>query len=599
MAGTTDKLALLRKTFRIKLHPLNHHNPEPMLIFDFESERRVFSNPEQVIVAFSPEEVYPALKSIEDANQEGYFAAGYIAYEASCAFINTPVRIRKTDTPLLWFGIFSNYRNNSEFTSGGDFNLSAFRPSVEHHEYRSSIHRIKEAIAKGDTYQVNYTLRMKTEFVGDDLALYQHLVGSVQSKYCAYLNTGQLRILSMSPELFFSKTGNSIVTRPMKGTVNRGRWAEEDEKLRTWLVNSDKNNAENIMIVDLLRNDLGRIAETGTVRVPRLLEIEKYPNVYQLTSTVSAHLPQDTSLTTILEALFPSGSITGAPKISTMSLIQDLEPTPRGIYCGTIGFTTPQRDAIFNVAIRTLVIDAYSGKSEFGTGGGITWDSLEDEEYNEALAKTEIIQNHDINFHLLETLRLENGTYFLLERHLKRIEMSARYLDFHFDSASIRLALKHLADKNSDSQLRVRLMVDSNGKYLLESSRLPETPETLQVVCIADSPINKKDRLLYHKTTQRVLYQEHKKSHPDAFDVLLWNELDEITEFTNGNVVVEINGKKLTPPLDCGLLPGTLRAELIENKVLEEGIILKRDLERADHIWFINSVRKWVKVRLI
>lgn len=569
-----------------------------MLIFDFESERQVFSNPEQVIVANSPAEVYPALKTIEDANQQGYFAAGYIAYEAGLAFDNTLVGIRNPDMPLLWFGIFSNSQKNSEFPSGRDFDLSAFRPSISSHEYSSSIQRIKDAIARGDTYQVNYTMRMKAEFHGDDLAFYQYLVGTLRSKYCAYLNTGRFRILSMSPELFFARHDNKIVTRPMKGTVKRGRWPDEDEEFRTWLVASEKNQAENIMIVDLLRNDLGRIAKTGTVCVPKLLEIEKYPNVYQLTSTVSAQLPQAASLTTILEALFPCGSVTGAPKISTMSLIQELEPTPRGIYCGAIGFTSPERHAIFNVAIRTMVIDSHSGTAEFGTGGGITWDSQEDEEYEEALAKTEIFQNNCFDFQLLETLRFENGNYFLLERHLKRMEMSARYFDLPFDSGTIRLALENLADKHRDSQLRVRLMVDSNGKYSLESVKLTDTPETLQVACLADFPINKKDRFLYHKTTQRALYEEHRKAHPDAFDVLLWNELGEITEFTNGNVVIEINGKKLTPPLLCGLLPGTFRAELIDSKLLDEGIISKEDLSLADGIWFINSVRRWVKVRL-
>lgn len=577
---------------------MNNYATEPVAIVDFESERKIFCDPKEIITANSIAEVYPAIQAVDDASQKGYFAVGYVSYEAGWAFNDPQVVPTVSEMPLVWFAIFSKPTTSLKSFSRGDFNLSSFEPSVSRSQYELSIQKIREAIAQGDTYQVNYTMRMAAEFYGDDLALYESLATSLHSKYCAYLNMGRFRVLSLSPELFFTRNHDEIITRPMKGTAKRGRWSDEDEELRSWLMNSKKNRAENIMIVDLLRNDLGRIAETGSVSVPNLLQIEKYPNVYQMTSTVKAKISPAVSTTTIFEALFPCGSVTGAPKLSTMSLIKELEPSARGVYCGSIGILSPARRCIFNVAIRTLVIDSDTGSAQFGTGGGVTWDSLSDEEYEEALAKAEILQNHPIDFQLLETFLLEDGTYFLLDPHLRRLEQSAKYFEIPFDREAVEHVLFDFAAKKGSSPMRVRLLYDVKGVCQIESSQLESSTVTSNQIYFADLPVSKMNRFLYHKTTKRGLHEKHRQSHPTGFDVLLWNEDGQITEFTNGNVVVNIDGAKVTPPLECGLLPGTFRAELLGRKEVTERILYKNDLLRANDVWFVNSVRKWVKVEL-
>lgn len=577
---------------------MNDHNVEPVAIIDFESERKVFYNPIEIVTANSIADVRQAIQAIDNASQQGYFAAGYIAYEAGWAFNDSKVVSTVPEMPLVWFAIFSESTTTLKTLPRDGFNLSSFEPSDNRSQYELTIQKIKEAISCGDTYQVNYTMRMAAKFYGHDLTLYEELTANLRSKYCAYLNMGRFRILSLSPELFFARNQDEIVTRPMKGTVKRGRWSDEDEQLRRWLLDSKKNQAENIMIVDLLRNDLGRIAETGSVSVPALLQIEKYPNVYQMTSTIRAKIPPSVSTTKIFEALFPCGSVTGAPKLSTMSLINEIEPSPRGVYCGSIGLVSPKESSIFNVAIRTLVIDLHTGIAQFGTGGGITWDSLPDEEYEEALTKAEIWQNHPLDFHLLETLLLEDGAYFLFEQHLLRLERSAKYFDIPFDREAVLHVLSDLAVKKSSSSERVRLLLDSEGTCRAESSTLEIQSVGSNQVCLSDFPVLKEDRFLYHKTTRREVYEKHRTSQPIGYDVLLWNESGEITEFTTGNVVVEIDGKLLTPPLRCGLLPGTFRQELLDRKEVAEAIISKEDLSRASEVWFVNSVRKWVKVNL-
>lgn len=576
---------------------MNDYCSNPFLVIDFDSQRRVFSNPIEQITAHRMDEVAEALARAETATENGFYAAGYVSYEAGYAFQDGLEYKEDNPMPLVWFGIFSQPEDGVEFPNIGDFELSSFLTREKRSRYESNLVKIKEAIARGDTYQVNYTLRMDARFQGSDLALYEKLANGSRSNYCAYLNLGRYRILSLSPELFFQRMSNTIITRPMKGTAKRGRWPDEDIEMRHWLESSEKNRAENIMIVDLLRNDLGRIAEIGTVTVPKLLEIERYPNVFQMTSTVSARLKKDTTTLQIFEALFPCGSITGAPKISTMSLIQELELSPRGVYCGAIGIIEPDKSAIFNVAIRTMVIDSQYGKVEFGSGGGITWDSNPSEEYEELLSKAQIVEPASNDFQLLETMRLENGEYFLLDRHLKRMRSSALYFDFKFDIESIRLDLKNLATDHNHGASIVRLLADKCGSHSIEIKKLIDPGQNLRVV-LSERPVDSNRRQLYHKTTDRNLYAQHKEKFPDAFDVLLWNQNREITEFTNGNVVVKINGQMLTPSLECGLLPGTFRAELLDQQFVREKVITLDDLDNIEELWFINGVRKWIRVVL-
>jgi para-aminobenzoate synthetase / 4-amino-4-deoxychorismate lyase len=467
---------------------------------------------------------------------------------------------------------------------------------------------------------------MRALFNGDAYAFHHHLAARARADFCAFIDTGRFRVLSISPELFFRVRGREIVTRPMKGTVRRGLWLEEDEELAAWLARSEKNRAENIMIVDLLRNDLGRIAETGSVEVQQLCHVERYPTVFQMTSTVAARLRADATLEDTFAALFPCGSVTGAPKISTTRIIASLEDSPRNVYCGSVGLVTPKGEAIFNVAIRTILIDGETGEAEYGTGGGITWDSTAADEYAEALTKAALLRAETPEFELLETLRLERGEYFLLERHIRRLKDSARRLDFKVSIDDVRRALEtHVREFPRDAR-RVRLLVSRDGAARIESSPLedkmfvptlegmslseahevkpttftPESATTCEAlpVALASVPVSRSELFLYHKTTRRETYESRRASVPEAFDVLLWNEDEELTEFTNGNLVVELDGRLFTPPRACGLLAGTMRAELLDGGTISERTITRADLERCTRLWFVNSVRGCVSVLL-
>jgi para-aminobenzoate synthetase/4-amino-4-deoxychorismate lyase len=384
----------------------------------------------------------------------------------------------------------------------------------------------------------------------------------------------------------------------MKGTVRRGRWLEEDEKLSAWLASSEKNRAENVMIVDLLRNDLGRISETGSVRVESLFRIERYPTIFQLTSTIVARTRAETTLEQIFSALFPCGSVTGAPKVSTMRLIRRLEAEPRGVYCGSIGFVAPGGDAVFNVAIRTVVIDPRTGVAEYGVGGGITWGSTADDEYGEILDKASFLAEARAPFELLETLRLERGRYRLLEEHLRRLKTSAKYFDARLRIERARAALEEHAHQFPEEPRRVRLLVSMDGRVRIESERLEDfSVGAPRLVALAQTPVSRRDRFLYHKTTRRETYEQRRAERPEAFDVLLRNEQGELTEFTNGNLLLELEGGCWTPPVECGLLAGTLRAELLGRGEIAERVLTREDLRRASRAWWINSVRGRVEVR--
>ncbi|HVF50789.1 MAG TPA: aminodeoxychorismate synthase component I, partial [Pyrinomonadaceae bacterium] len=403
---------------------MGNNSASPLLIFDFRNRDGTarplcFAEPVEVVVAGSLAEVRPALRRVQACVNAGLYAAGYVSYEAAPAF-DSAFDVRDgAQLPLLWFGIFRAPSTRETFLTDGDFRFDGWLPATRRDEYDQNVGRVRAAIARGQTYQVNYTLRLVSRFEGDALACYRRLQALQRPPYAAYLDTGRQQILSASPELFFRLRGGEITTRPMKGTIRRGRWTEEDDALAAQLAASEKDRAENVMIVDLLRNDLGRIADVGSVRVASLFDIERYPSVHQLTSTVTAGVPRDITLEDIFAALFPCGSITGAPKVSTMRLIAALEDSPREIYCGAIGFVTPEREAVFNVAIRTMTIDGATGEAAYGVGGGITWDSNADDEYREALVKAAQLLEDWSDFELLETLRLERGAYFLPELHLR------------------------------------------------------------------------------------------------------------------------------------------------------------------------------------
>lgn len=576
----------------------------PFLQFDFHDAkgnlaRQIFKNPVKIIEARNLEEVRLALREVHQATNSGLYAAGFLSYEAAPAFDPSFHVQGGGKLPLVWFGLFEKPVTAS-VPSPGSFQVSKWKPSLDQRTYRSQIATIQKAIAEGDTSQVNFTMRLTADFEGDDFALYQRMCSAQHAPYSAYLHLGRFRILSASPELFFHLEDGGLTTRPMKGTVKRGRWNEEDEALGQWLFLSEKNRAENAMIVDLLRNDLGTIAHYGSVQVPSLFDIERYQTVMQMTSTVTAELRPDTDLEDIFEALYPCGSITGAPKVSTMKLLASLEETPREVYCGSIGWVAPDGTALFNVAIRTVLIDTETRQAIYGTGGGITWDSDPCDEYAEAMSKADLLTKAWPDFQLLETMRVEKGTYRYLEKHLKRLQESAHYFDIPVCMSKVRELLeKEKYRFSGNDPWKVRLLVSQKGEPRLEGKPLDsELPAKIRGVRIATQPVSKKHRFLYHKTTYRQIYDKQKENHPDAFDVLMWNEEGELTEFTLGNLVVEWKGKRWTPKKECGLLPGTFREELLERGMISECVLKLEDLKKFTRIWLINSVREWVPVEL-
>jgi len=563
-----------------------------------------FVSPLRVIRAERIEEVRAALGEVETAVGKGLYAAGFLTYEAAPAFDRAFAAKAPRGLPLLWFGI---YEEVAEFGSlpastDGSFATSEWVPSVSYDEYRQAIGRIKNYIASGDTYQVNYTMRLGAKFQGSAWALFEWLWRAQRGKYSAYVDAGDQVICSASPELFFRLCGSEITCRPMKGTAARGLTWEEDEEQARWLEGSAKNRAENLMIVDMVRNDLGRIARVGSVKVERLFQVERYDTLFQMTSTVTAST--DAPIGEVVAALFPCASITGAPKVRTTQIIAELETAARGIYTGAIGFIAPGRKAQFNVAIRTAHIDREAGRAEYGTGGGIVWDSVAEEEYEECRTKALVLLAARPSFRLLETLLWKPaGGYFLLERHLKRLADSGRYFAFAMDVGQVVKRLEDFAERLAPQPQRVRLLVSERGEISLEAEPIQRRSAGRRwKVALAKRPVQAGDRFLYHKTTHREVYESARAEFPNHDDVILWNEKGEITESTVANVVVRpgspqvvrLKRELITPPVSCGLLAGTYRAHLLEKGRIREGIVTKEALAEAEGIYLINSVRGWI-----
>jgi para-aminobenzoate synthetase/4-amino-4-deoxychorismate lyase len=580
-------------------------DPLPSIVLESFSERpRGFSyrfeEPVDQVVAWKASEVIPTLERLEDETRKGLHCAGYLAYEAASAW---GLETHPQDSlPLLWFRTFRKRRDILPgWSAVQESNPTADpSPSINREEYDAALQRIHEYILAGDTYQVNFTFRLRQEFRGNPFALYQTLARSQRAHYCAFLDFERWKIASVSPELFFERRGNRIRVRPMKGTGPRGRWPEEDVNFALALQDCPKNRAENLMIVDLMRNDLGRIARTGSVRVRDLFTVEPYGNVHQMTSTVEATLRENISLPELFSALFPSGSVTGAPKIRTMQIIRELESTPRGVYTGAIGFLSPGGHACFNVAIRTAVIDMENHQMEFGVGGGITHDSAPISEFQECLLKARILSHPDPEFQLFETLLYDppNG-FFLLDRHLRRMQASAAYFGFRMDLDAIVASLEEATRAWTEQRTRVRLLLEQTGTFTIESQAIPDSSASPLRICIAEKPVDSRDPFLFHKTTHRAVYESRAAAHPDFDDVLLLNERGELTESCRANLVAEINGLLYTPPIECGLLGGTFRAELLKQETLIERVLRPEDLRGATALHLINSVRKWIPARLL
>lgn len=572
-----------------------------IVIYDAQQKQWLrFTQPAYLVETHELAEVLTKLQLVNELVQHHkMYGVGFLSYEAAAAFDDVLVTHPSYDFPLLWFGLYQKPEVITLPTSSTlqDYNLQ-WSPTITQEDYNQAIAQIKHYISCGDTYQVNYTMRLEADFIGDSWDYFLHLTQAQQANYCAYVDLADFTICSASPELFFSWDGQQIVTRPMKGTSARGYTSESDRAIAQWLHNSAKNRAENVMIVDMIRNDLAKIAELHSVNVSRLFDVEQYPTLWQMTSTVTAKTKA--SLTEIIAALFPCASITGAPKPRTMEIIRALETTPRKIYTGTIGFISPAQQAQFNVAIRTVLINKQANRAEYGVGGGIVWDSASISEYEECQIKARFLLNKVPDFSLLETILWNpDEGYFLLNYHLKRLKDSAVYFNFSVDISAIEKKLQEFAFNLENSFYKIRLTINKTGKIKLEKEAFCEKKsKNFITLNIAQKPINLNNPFLYHKTTNRKIYQQIAQENPQADDVILWNERQEVTETCVANIVVKLKGKLLTPVVTSGLLAGTFRAALLENKQVEEAVIKLEDLVNCEAIYTINSIRKWQIAKL-
>ncbi len=551
-----------------------------------------FRNPIRVLTAYQIDKVLPLLRSVETAvESEGLTAAGFVGYEAATAFDASHVtRQADKNFPLGWFGIYEKGEKFVLPPCKTAVPAGIWSPSISSENYSSAIGKVLGYIAAGDTYQVNFSFRLRTQKQLLPWHLFLQMVSGKAPGYGAYIETDQWAICSASPELFFQLEGQNLVSRPMKGTMRRGRWVQENQERIEALKASSKDRAENLMIVDMVRNDLGRIAETGSVKVDRLFEVEQYPTLLQLTSTVRCRT--EAGLEKIFSALFPPASITGAPKIRTMQIISELEDSPRRIYTGTTGFLAPGRYARFNVAIRTALVDKIKGVAEYGVGGGIVWDSTEKSELDECYVKAAVLtRSFPDEFDLLESLLwTPDSGCPLLEKHLDRLEASAFYFNREFDRETARIKVEELTGRLEDQPHKLRMLLGPQADVRLEASPLYALPHPYRV-CFATGPVDSSNLFLFHKTTLREIFALQRQACREFDDVLLWNEKGEMTESTIANIIVELDGQLYTPPIDSGLLPGIFRGTLLENGTVKTRIIRREELSRCTHVYLANAVR--------
>jgi para-aminobenzoate synthetase/4-amino-4-deoxychorismate lyase len=588
---------------------------------DRENHRSfLFANPVEALTVESLDEVPVLFHRIEECLEQGLYVAGFMSYE--CGYHFEPRAAarppERSKLPLAWFGVYrqpfifdhatgtfspelpAEWREFvSPAVSTENFRVSGRRLQIDRDEYCAKIEAIRDFIAAGDTYQVNFTTKALFDYTGSPASLYSALRNQQRVGFAAYIHRRDQDILSFSPELFFRVEHGRIVTRPMKGTAPRGRTVAEDARIRNWLRDDPKNRSENVMIVDLLRNDIGRIAEIGSVRVDEIFSVEKYETLFQMTSTVSGTMHAGTKFYDIFRAIFPSGSVTGAPKCRTMQIIQEIEQEPRGVYTGAIGYVAPNRDAVFSVPIRTIVLE--EGMGEMGVGSGIVYDSIPLQEYDECLLKMQFFTRSEPYFQLIESLRWDGKYHFLLQ-HLERLESSAEYFDFPFSQPEVAARLEeNQSGLQPGEAYKVRLLLDSAGAVVIENVRLDLEPPA-GTVTLSSVRMSSQDRFLYHKTTLRAVYErQHAEARRQGYeDVLFMNEKGELTEAANNNIFVEIGGKLFTPPVECGLLPGIYRQHVLETEPrASERILAVDDLKAADAIYLCNSVRGLRQVTLV
>jgi len=569
----------------------------PFILIDDAREggsARLYRQPVEIIVARATADVAPALAAIRSATGAGLHAAGFIAYEAAAAFEPVLDPPPATTHPLLWFGLFDDFteiagENVADLLPDPEGAwIGPARPLIDRADYRSAFAAVQALIAAGDLYQANLTFPAIVAIEGDPLAAYARLRRSAQAGHGAIVATGEDLFLSLSPELFFALEGDRLTCRPMKGTARRGDTREEDRAIAAALANDPKQRAENLMIVDLMRNDLSRVAVPGSVAVPALFTVESYPTVHQLVSSITATIAPERDAIDTIEALFPCGSITGAPKIRAIEALRAIEAGPRGVYTGAIGRIDAGGDAQFNVAIRTLHVATDGETAVIGVGGGIVADSQVDAEWDEAIAKAAFLTQGQREFDLIETMAFDPARGIaLLEGHLARMKASADRLGFAFDRHATRNELQ-AATFRLDAPSRVRLLLSRGGAIAIESSPMPP-PLGMPVRCaIAPLPASPRDFRLRHKTTHREFYDAARRA-SGADEVLFIDPEGDLTEGSFTSLFVERGGILLTPPLSRGLLPGVLRGDLIAQGRAAEARLTPSDL--AEGFFVGNALR--------
>lgn len=571
-----------------------------------ETRTFLFTKPVEVLAANTFSELEILIKKIDSYIERGFYLAGYLSYEAGYLFeegFRRPLENMPFAFPLAWFGVYENPRitestANSISPQQDSFAIPSLSMNLTPEEYEEKVLKILDYIKRGETYQVNFTFRVNFDLEGNPFHLYEALKKRQRVAYSAIVHDAKRQILSLSPELFFKRKNNTLLARPMKGTSPRGKSELDDRNLLKELSQDSKTKAENSMIVDLIRNDFGKIAKLGSVQVEKLRQIEEYETLFQMTSTVKSTLKESIDYYQLFKALLPGGSITGAPKYRTMQIIRELESTSRDVYTGAIGFISKE-EAIFNIPIRTIVLE--NGKGTMGVGSGIVWDSNPKKEYEECIVKQRFLFGA-MSFRLIESMLLRNNKPTLLSLHLERLRKSAHFFGFSYNEEEILYAItqysKDKIDKSSKVKLRLELFRD--GKIQLEHSNIQIQNKSLGRIKLSQVRINSKNIFQYHKTTNRKTYnEEYKRAVKEGFaDFVFLNEKEEVVETSIYNLFIKKDNQYYTPPLSSGALPGVMREYLLKKRKLKEKTLTIADLQFADKIYLCNSVRGIMRVSL-
>ena len=569
---------------------------------------RLYTGPRDVAMAHNNDDLPGLFERLRRAQSDGHHVAGYLGYEAGYALENIGVAARQNgEQPLAWFGIFDEYQIvehdaiASALPDPAGAWLSPIRPDISPSDYAKAFDKVLSYINAGDIYQANLTFRAFANYAGDPLALYAAIRPNAAAGYGGILWTGAHWHLSFSPELFFALKEARVTTKPMKGTARRRADQAADEAAAKELRADPKQRAENLMIVDLLRNDLSRVCVAGSVEAPDLFAVESYPTVHQMTSTVTGELSAGRDAIDLLETIFPCGSITGAPKIRAMQIIDEIEGSPRDIYCGSIGRIDASGDAAFNVAIRTFSLNERLKRVSLGLGSGLVADSALGDEWAECLAKGDFAKmtgqnNGRYPFDLIETMRFEPaGGLLRLELHLERMKESARALGFEFDRHAARNQL-HAAIFHLENTSKVRLLLALSGAIAIEVRDVPAPAKAPWQAGIARLPVPSDDFRLQHKTSDRSFYDDARINAGGCDEILFTDADGFLTEGSFTSLFVERGDVLQTPPLARGLLPSVLRRELIEQGKAVEADLRPEDL--AGGFMLGNSLRGLIPAKL-